>query len=389
MRPYLLARFFHEIALKGKNQAFFLETAKRNLERAIVGTGVVKVRRGPMMAILELPEGVDLAFLKERLSTLLGVEKLSLAYQAPSDVEGMKPVIEELLAGRVFRSFRITARRADKTFPLTSQQLNEELGAYVQGLTGVPVNLKQPELNIFVQVLHRESFVYLDESKGAGGLPVGVGGRVASLSSGGIDSPVAAWRMMKRGCHVLFVHFHSFPLVEGTSREKVVDLVRLLTTYQFHSLLYLVPFAEIQKRILVSTPPRYRVILYRRFMFRIAEALAKRHNAQALVTGESLGQVSSQTLENMVSIGEVASLPVLRPLVVMDKEEIVQQARGLGTYPISIIPDQDCCSLFVPKHPATRSNVEEVRHLEELLDVPGMVQEAVSQAEAREFVWPG
>ena len=389
MRPYLLARFFHEIALKGKNQAFFLETAKRNLERAIVGTGVVKVRRGPMMAILELPEGVDLAFLKERLSTLLGVEKLSLAYQAPSDVEGMKPVIEELLAGRVFRSFRITARRADKTFPLTSQQLNEELGAYVQGLTGVPVNLKQPELNIFVQVLHRESFVYLDESKGAGGLPVGVGGRVASLSSGGIDSPVAAWRMMKRGCHVLFVHFHSFPLVEGTSREKVVDLVRLLTTYQFHSLLYLVPFAEIQKRILVFTPPRYRVILYRRFMFRIAEALAKRHNAQALVTGESLGQVSSQTLENMVSIGEVASLPVLRPLVVMDKEEIVQQARGLGTYPISIIPDQDCCSLFVPKHPATRSNVEEVRHLEELLDVPGMVQEAVSQAEAREFVWPG
>ena len=210
-------------------------------------------------------------------------------------------------------SFRISAQRSDKGFPLDSPQINRELGAFVQGLTGLPVKLKQADLNIRIHIFAGEALVSVESLQGPGGLPVGVGGRVAQLMSGGIDSPVAAQMMMKRGCRVLFIHFHSFPLVEGTSREKAEDLVRLLTSYQLSSRLLLAPFAEAQKQIILWVPPAYRVVVYRRFMMRIAEALAVRHGAGALVTGESLGQVSSQTLENLSTIegapGAAADLP--------------------------------------------------------------------------------
>ena len=212
---------------------------------------------------------------------------------------------------------------------------------------------------------------------------------MAALLSGGIDSPVAAYRMMERGCRVLFIHFHSFPLVEGTSREKAQDLVRMLTRYQYSSRLLLVPFAPVQQRVILSVPPAYRVVVYRRLMFRIAQAIAVREGAEALVTGESLGQVSSQTLQNMATIGAAADrLLVLRPLVGLDKAAIVAQAVGLDTYATSIIPDEDCCSLFVPRHPVTRSSVDEVEAMEASLDIDALVRDAVESAEERLFDWP-
>jgi thiamine biosynthesis protein ThiI len=388
MERHLLVRFFHEIALKGKNQPFFRDAAHRAVEQALEGLTVGRIQRGPMMALVEVPEGTDLEQVKERLSTVIGVERVALAYKTPRELEQVKSLIQSLVAGRSFHSFRITARRTDKSFPLNSQEINQELGAFVQGLTEAKVDLERPELTIFVQVLQRAAFVYLDEWRGAGGMPVGVSGTVMSLLSGGIDSPVAAWRMLKRGCRAYFVHFHSFPLGDERSKEKAVELAHLLARYQFHSRLWLVPFGGVQQRIIASTPPPYRVVLYRRFMFRIAQALARKHGAEALVTGESVGQVSSQTLQNMAAIQEVVSLPVLRPLVGMDKEEIIQQAKHIGTYSISILPDQDCCSLFVPPHPVLRANLEEVRLLEEALDVEGMVREALEQVEMREFSWP-
>jgi len=217
---------------------------------------------------------------------------------------------------------------------------------------------------------------------------VGVSGPVAVMLSGGIDSPVATWQMMKRGCQAHLVHFHSYPLVDNSSMEKAAELAQFLTRFQYRSDLSLVPLAEIQKNIIVATPPAYRVILYRRFMVRITELLGQRMGAKAIVTGESCGQVSSQTLENIAVVNQISGVPILRPLIGMNKEEIVDIARKLGTYTISIQPDQDCCSLFVPKHPVTRGDLNTVLHLESLLPVEELVQQAVEQTKVQKFRWP-
>ncbi|HUC98039.1 MAG TPA: tRNA uracil 4-sulfurtransferase ThiI, partial [Candidatus Polarisedimenticolaceae bacterium] len=223
---------------------------------------------------------------------------------------------------------------------------------------------------------------------GPGGLPVGASGRVVALISGGIDSPVAAYRMMQRGCRLIFVHFHSAPYLDQTSQQKVRQLVSELTRCQFHSRLYLIPFGEIQRQIVAAVARPLRVILYRRMMLRIAEQVARREKCQALITGESLAQVASQTLENIAVIQQAAQLPVLRPLVGMDKQEIVDQARRIGTYEISSIPDQDCCQLFVPKHPATRARLADVQDDESRLDVEDLIRLGTTQAAVEEFCFP-
>ena len=219
-------------------------------------------------------------------------------------------------------------------------------------------------------------------------LPVGVSGRVTAMLSGGIDSPVAAWQLMKRGCTVQFVHFHSYPLVDMSSIEKVVDLTQYLTKFQYGSVLHLVPLGEIQKQIIVSTPPSYRIILYRRFMVRITELLARRMGAKAIVTGESCGQVSSQTLENIAAVDQVAGIPILRPLIGTNKEEIINVAKDLGTFPVSIQPDQDCCTLFVPKHPVIRADAAMVAKLESTLPVDELVQQALGNVTIKKFSSP-
>ncbi|HYL82561.1 MAG TPA: tRNA uracil 4-sulfurtransferase ThiI, partial [Candidatus Acidoferrum sp.] len=262
------------------------------------------------------------------------------------------------------------------------------LGAFIQERTQATVDLEHPDLTVHVEVLPHDLYFSFGREPGPGGLPVGVSGRVVALLSGGIDSPVAVQRLQKRGCRVVLVHFHSFPFLDGTSRDKAVDLAQLLTRFQFQSRLYLVPFGEIQRQVVAGVPPPLRVVLYRRLMSRIAEQIAEREQAKALVTGESLGQVASQTLENLAVIEEAVGLPVLRPLIGSDKEEIVQQARALGTYDISIIPDQDCCRLFVPRHPATRSTLEEVRAAESRLDVGKLVQMGLDQMEIQAFEFP-
>ncbi len=352
MEAYLLVRLFHELALKGKNRPFFLEAAFRNIQHAVAGAGVEHVRGRHMRAILTIGEGTDLSLVRKRLSSVFGVEKIALAYKTAPDMEAVKRAVDRLLEGRAFSSFRITAQRADKSFPLNSQQINVDLGAYVKERTGATVDLEHPGLNIHLYILYKEAFISFEEWDGPGGMPVGVGGKVLSLLSGGIDSPVAAWRMMRRGCEVLFVHFHSFPLVEGTSREKAMELARLLTQHQFRSTLFLVPFGELQKRIIVSIPPPLRVVLYRRFMFRIAQALAERHGAQALVTGDSLGQVSSQTLENMAVIGQATTLPVLRPWLLWTKRRSLPRPGGWGP----------TLSPFFPTRTAAPCSSRSIRH---------------------------
>jgi thiamine biosynthesis protein ThiI len=250
------------------------------------------------------------------------------------------------------------------------------------------VNLGDPQLTIHVEALTDEAFYFFGKHRGAGGLPVGCSGRVVCLLSGGIDSPVASWRMMRRGCRVTFVHFHSYPVLSRASQEKARELAALLTQYQYESRLLLVPFADVQQKVILTVPPPLRVVLYRRLMMRIAEAIAHRQRARALVTGEVVGQVASQTLENLNRINEVVALPVLRPLIGMDKEEITAEAQRLGTYPISIIPDQDCCTLFTPRHPSTRARQREVELVEASLPIAEMIEQAIGAAVVEEFEYP-
>ncbi len=378
----------HERALKGKNRPWFMRRLADNLRTATKGTGVERVWQGQMMIGLTLEDEDAWPQVQKRVRDCFGVAKFFKSYSVPPDLEKVKRTIPFLLDGRSFSSFRITANRADKRFPVTSEQINRDLGQYVKDLTGARVDLTRPDLQIFIDVLPREILIYFDEVRGYGGLPVGVSGLVTAMLSGGIDSPVAAWQMMKRGCRVQFVHFHSYPLVDMSAIEKAVELTQFLTRFQYSSRLYLVPLGEIQKQIILATPPAYRVILYRRFMMRVTEELARRREAKAIITGESCGQVASQTLDNMAAIDAVANMQVLRPLVGFNKEEIIKVATALGTYPISILPDQDCCSLFVPRHPETHSKLETVSRLESLLPVDDLVQQALDGTEVRDFSSP-
>jgi len=387
LRPCIIVHV-HEISLKGGNRPRFLRQLARNLARATADLPPVAVIRRPGRLLLDLERHEKPEAVLPRIARVAGVANFALAYRVGSTVEAMKAVIARLIEGREFESFRITARRAFKSYPLTSVELNRELGAFVLGRARTRVDLERPALTITVEVLPDQTFVYLDRQPGPGGLPVGSSGSVAALLSGGIDSPVAAWRMMRRGCPVVFVHFHSAPYLSATSQAKARALVDRLTEWQYHSRLYLVPFGEIQREVVLATPAAVRVVAYRRLMVRIAEALARVEGALALATGESLGQVASQTLENISRIDEVAALPILRPLIGMDKLEIVADARRLGTFDISIEPDQDCCSLFVPPHPATRLGADEVARLEARLDVGRLVQAGVDGAACETFDWP-
>jgi tRNA uracil 4-sulfurtransferase len=379
---------YQEIALKGNNRPWFVARLVRNLRQAVSDLDIRAVKA--LMGRLEIQLGAETTWevARERVARVFGVANFARAGRAPLDVEAVANAILRDLGDRDARTFRVSARRADKRFPLTSPQIEREVGGRIKEARRWTVDLSNPELTIHVEALTNEAFYFFGKERGAGGLPVGTSGRVVCLLSGGIDSPVAAWRMMRRGCRVHFVHFHSYPILSRASQEKARELVRLLTQYQYDSRLFLVPFGEIQQRVVVAVAPPLRVVIYRRLMMRIAEAIARGQRGQALVTGEVVGQVASQTVENLTSINSVVSMPVLRPLVGMDKEEITAEAQRLGSYPVSIIPDQDCCTLFTPRHPATKARWADVQRAEESLPVGQIVDEAVGAAAQEEFHFP-
>jgi len=379
---------YQEIALKGKNRPWFVARLVRNIRQALGDLDVRDVRA--LMGRIEVVLGpaADWSVIKERLGRVFGIANFARAGRAPLDVEAIAQAILDDLDADDPPSFRLSARRADKRFALTSPEIEREVGGRIKEARRWHVDLGNPALTIHVEALTDQAFYYFGKERGAGGLPVGASGRVVCLLSGGIDSPVAAWRMMRRGCRVLFVHFHSYPILSRASQEKVRELAALLTRFQFNSTLFLVPFGEIQQRVVLAIAPPLRVVIYRRLMMRIAEAIAREHRGRALTTGEVVGQVASQTLENMTAINEVVSMPVLRPLVGMDKEEITAEAQRLGTYPISIIPDQDCCTLFTPRHPATKARLSDVAVAESRLPVAEMVAEATAAAVVERFEFP-
>lgn len=382
--PEVVLVRYGELALKGKNRGQFEEALARNLRAALERVAPVRVRRsrGRMVVV---PEGRAWQVAR-RAALVFGVKSVSPAWGAEPDPEAIGAVAEVVLDDALARlapgaapTFRVETRRADKRFPLTSVELDRLVAARVLPRhPELSVDLSHPELTLGIDVRPERAWLFAHRLPGPGGLPVGTLGRVLSLLSGGIDSPVASWLAMKRGCRVAFVSFHSYPYIGEASRKKVVDLVRILARYQPRSRLFVVPFTDVQVAVRDSAPEAYRTVLYRRAMQRIASRLAAREKATALVTGESLGQVASQTIENLACIEAAADLPVLRPLVTFDKEEAIEIARRIGTFETSCRPEPDCCTVFQPSKPVIRGRLEECLAAEERFDVAGLTEAALA-----------
>ena len=359
-----------------------------NVRRAVEPIAPCRIERATGQLVV-LPDARvnDVA---ERLREVFGFSSISRARMAPLDPDAIAEVAEAVLAGALDSHpanrpipFRVETRRGDKSFPMTSPELDRYVADRVLGphAERLRVDLSHPELTLGIHVRPERAYVYAERLSAAGGLPVGTLGRVLCLLSGGIDSSVAAWLAMKRGCEVSFVGFHSFPYIGESYLAKVRRLVRVLTRFQARSVHYEVPFAEVQTSIRERCPPSYRTVLYRRMMQRIAAELAEREKALALVTGESLGQVASQTLENLSLIGAAAELPVLRPLIAFDKAEIIALARRIGTYELSIEPEPDCCTVFQPKRPVIQGRADVCLAAERELEVGRLVEQACEGAE--------
>jgi len=376
---------YHEIALKGDNRHLFERQLQRNIARAAKGLGVRHVERLTGRIMCWLAEDAALAPVAAALQKVFGIAYFAPALKLPQTMPDVFAAALHLLAGKSFQTFKVETKRAQKTFPLTSPQINEQLGEFILQHFPVRVNLSHPDLSVRVEIADNYALMYVDRWEGQGGLPVGAGEKAVCLLSGGIDSPVAAFRMMKRGVHLIYVHFHSAPFTNTASQALVERLVERLVEYQYFASLYLIPLAEIQQYIVANSPARLRVIFYRREMLRLAERVAAQHRAPALVTGENVSQVASQTLSNLRAINEATSLPVIRPLAGDDKQDLVQYARRLGTFEISTAPFEDCCSLFLPARPETRAKLSHVLECEAGMDLEPLRQQALAQAVVKRF----
>lgn len=380
---------YSEIGLKKGNRKYFEQKLSQNILTAVgdLLTGNLKIDYGRF--ILYLREKSPVEEIVARLKKVMGIAYFSLAYDGDIDVEVLKEEVFDKLKNVEFDTFCIQTRRSDKSFPFTSIQVNQIVGARIHTGLNKPVKIKNPDLKCNIEIFNNQVFYFFERFEGRRGLPVGSSGRVVSLLSSGIDSPVASYQMMKRGCRIIYVHFHSFPMTDKASYHNAIKLAKNLTTYQYSTKMYLVPLIKIQESIILNAPAKLRLILYRRMMLRIAETIAKRERAKALVTGESVGQVASQTLENIVAISEVVSMPILRPLIGLDKDEIIEKARKIDTFKISTEPYDDCCSYLVPENPETKAKVFEVQAAEDKLENwQELINQAINEVEIVKMKFP-
>lgn len=374
---------YGELALKGGNRAVFEDLLVKNISATLEDTGAKEVRRLPGRIYIDYPERHVPEIALHLIQRVFGVENAAPALCVPSEIGEITQAVHHLIEGRSFTSFAIRTRRAEKQFPLSSMEVSRLIGSAVAKASGARVDLDHPDFSVCIEILNRKTFIFSDSFAGPGGLPVGSAGKVACLLSGGIDSPVAAWRMMKRGCFPVYIHFHSAPFTSTASIEKVLDIVELFSVGLHDVRLVIVPFGAIQQRLVTSAPEEYRVILYRRLMVRIAELIAREVGAEALVTGDALSQVASQTLSNLITIEAATAMPILRPLVGMDKQEIVDEAKKIGTFETSCLPHDDCCSFLMPSRPVTHSTSQELDRVERSLDIDALVQMGFNQKEIR------
>ena len=374
-----------EMVLKGLNRRTFEERLMGNARRRLQKYGKFRIYSRQSITYVEPKEaGCDMDGAFATLSRLFGVVGLSRAKACEKTPEAILETAKTYLHDDLMaaRTFKVESKRSDKTFPLTSIQLSQYVGGELnEAFPHIQADMHHPELTVHVEVRDFAAYVHGDPAPGAGGLPVGVGGKAVSLLSGGIDSPVASWMMAKRGVALELVHFFSDPDTSPEAKDKVLTLAQLLTPWCGRLTVHVVPFTRIQEQLRLHCPEALFTLLMRRFMMRISERVAQRVGAHGLITGESLGQVASQTMEAMAVTGQVCTLPVFRPLVGMDKEEIVRTARKIGTFETSILPYEDCCTVFTPRHPKTHPKLEEITEAEAALDIEALVEEAVQGIE--------
>jgi thiamine biosynthesis protein ThiI len=384
-----LIAHYHEIGLKGRNRQFFEEALARNLKRAIRGTGYRRLWRGFGRMHIDFHRDAAFDDAVERAARVFGVAFLGAGRKTTPDLDALGGVALELMAAEPFESFAVRARRSYSVIEQTSQEINVAVGQQIKDATGARVDLKRPDATIWIELFGKQAVVYRRRVIGPGGLPAGVSGKMLVLLSGGIDSPVAAWRMGRRGADVELVHFHGQPFTDPSSIRQASDLATVLAGYHLKLPLHLIPLADVQREIVTHAPASLRVVLYRRTMMRIAAALAAERGALAIVTGDSLGQVASQTMENLRSVdAAVRDTQVLRPLIGFDKQEIIDSAKAIGTFDISSRSYQDCCVLFEPRSPATRASVEQADDAESGLDMDALVGKALAGIETRSFELP-
>jgi len=376
---------YEEIGTKGKNRSMFEKKLVDNIRSSLSKNSYESIKRsyGRILIELKLDNKVDI---KEILKKISGIANFSFAVKAELDIEDIKKELLKIAEKNKEKTFRISSRRGYKEFPYDSQKLNEELGAYLVEKCDMKVSLSKPEIAFFVEVTEKGAFIYTDKIKGIGGLPVGATGKVVSLISGGLDSPVAAWKMFRRGCSVVFVHFNNETLNKSGVEDKIVKLVEKLSHYQFKTRLYLIPFGRLQNEIIKVIPSKYRMIVYRRVMFKIAEKILENEKALEFVTGDSVAQVASQTLENIKVIYASAKSPVLSPLIGENKKDIIKIAEEIGTFELSTLPYEDCCSFLIDKHPETKAKLENIEKLEENLKINNLIEESIEKANIKVFM---
>jgi thiamine biosynthesis protein ThiI len=422
IQNYILCHY-GEIALKGGNRNFFeaqlIKNIQTQLEAFCPGSFeyVKRMSGGILIKLNEKPTrnasashtdadghsdaggGIDKEKIRDALMHTFGIANFSFATSIEQDIEALKTYCWEIMQKEKFETFRVTTQRSNKNFSMTSEEINREVGGYIYDKLmsfaplsrhepalrkrdmRIKVSLKNPDVECKIFIINEFALVSLEKIQGFGGMPVGTGNKALAMLSGGFDSPVAAWQILKRGVQLRYAHFHSAPYTSKASIEKVVALSQVLKKFGSATKLYLIPFASVQQEIMMKTPERFRVILYRRMMMRISEAIAKKEKCLALITGDSIGQVASQTLENILAVSEATTLPIFRPLIGLDKEEIMQKAKVIGTYDISIQPHDDCCTRLMPKKPETRAKLWEVLEAEKALDIPELIRQALEKTE--------
>ena len=379
---------YHEIALKGKNRSWFERQLIRNIELQLTGLSYSKVH---LTAARIFCFGIDESKWNDyasRLKRVMGIKHAILVTQVDSDLDIIQNVAANQLKQLDFSSFRVSARRQYKEFHLSSQEINETVGQYLQSVYLKPVKLKKAEINVVIELVKGMAYIGHKRIHGFGGLPVKTGERAVSMISSGIDSPVASFEMLKRGVDLTYVHFHSSPVTSRQSIQNVEDILTVLSGYQIRCQVYMVPLLKIQQKIMSESPNKLWIILFRRAMIRLASMIADEIDAPALISGESVGQVASQTLSNIRATSDAADRPIIRPLGGSNKEDIVRLAEKIGTYEISIEPYDDCCSFFVPIHPETKADLKSVKKIENQIDFGKMFSKALDDSDIIEIDYP-
>ncbi|MBR0425706.1 MAG: tRNA 4-thiouridine(8) synthase ThiI [Clostridia bacterium] len=382
MKQVLLVRYA-EIHLKGLNRPYFERMLVDRMRDALQSIHARIEREQGRVFVYDIPED-RIAEASEKICGVFGVHSVSPALCVEKNWEAISKAAISLVASDADKpqSFKCFAKRSDKRFPMSSEQICRELGhTLLETYPTLSVDVHHPQLKVTVEVRQQSAFVFTKEQRGVGGMPVGTNGKAMLLISGGIDSPVAGYMIAKRGVELAAVHFYSYPYTSERARDKVIELTKIVSKYAGEIELYLVSFTEIQLAIYDQCPSSETTVLMRRLMMKIAERIANQCGAKALITGEAIGQVASQTMDSLACTDDAVSLPVFRPLIGFDKEEIVERAQMIGTFETSIQPYEDCCTVFVPQHPVTRPKVEQLRASEALVDFEPMIQQAIANAE--------